>query len=216
MPGVGLHVGLTGGIGSGKSTVARWLAEHGAVVIDADVVAREVVAAGTPGLASVVAEFGDGVLSADATLDRARLGAVVFADADRRAALNAIVHPLVAQRRAELTAAAPAGAVVVEDVPLLVEEGLAARYDVVVVVDLSPEVQLDRLVRARGMTAAGARARIAAQASRAERLRVADVVLPNDGPPEALQAQTAELWQLLRKGGAGPDWADRRGGGQQC
>jgi dephospho-CoA kinase len=194
-----LKVGLTGGIGAGKSEVSRLLVSYGAVLVDADRVAREVVEPGTPGLDAVVAEFGPEVLAADGTLDRPKLGAVVFADDDRRAALNAIVHPLVAARSAELEAAAGNDAVVVHDVPLLAENGLAPLYDTVVVVDASPDTQLDRLVRLRGMPEADARARMAAQATRADRLAVADVVIDNDGPVEELAPQVHRLWDDLRQ-----------------
>jgi dephospho-CoA kinase len=192
-----LRVGLTGGIGSGKSTVSRLLAERGAVVIDSDVLAREVVEPGTPGLSAVVAEFGDGVLAADGRLDRERLGALVFADADARARLNSIVHPLVRAASAQRLAGLPDDAVVVHDVPLLVEAGLTDAYDLVVVVSVSPAVQLDRLVRLRGMTAEAAQARIAAQAAPAERLAVADVVLTNDGTRAELAMQVDALWRRL-------------------
>ncbi|MGN6243853.1 MAG: dephospho-CoA kinase [Motilibacteraceae bacterium] len=192
-----LKVGLTGGIGSGKSAVSRLLAARGAVVVDADAIAREVVEPGTPGLAAVVAEFGDGVLRPDGTLDRPALGAIVFSDPQRLAALNAIVHPLIAARTGELVAAAPADAVVVHDVPLLTENDLAPGYDVVVVVDVRVELQLDRLVRLRGMTEADARARIAAQATREQRLAVADLVIDNSGTLEQLAAQVDVLWAEL-------------------
>ncbi|MFI6979684.1 dephospho-CoA kinase [Embleya sp. NPDC050154] len=191
------NVGLTGGIGAGKSEVARRLAELGAVVIDSDRIAREVVAPGTPGLAAVVAEFGEGVLLPDGSLDRPGLGRVVFGSPERLAALNAIVHPLVGARAAELTAAAGEDAVLVNDVPLLAENDLAKLYDLVVVVDAAPETQLDRLVRLRGMPEADARARMAAQASRAQRLAVADVVIDNDGPLSALEPQILALWERL-------------------
>ncbi|MFE3205035.1 dephospho-CoA kinase [Embleya sp. NPDC059237] len=191
------NVGLTGGIGAGKSEVARLLAELGAVVIDSDRIAREVVAPGTPGLAAVVAEFGESVLLPDGSLDRPGLGRIVFGAPERLAALNAIVHPLVGARAAELTAAAGEDAVLVNDVPLLVENDLAGLYDLVVVVDAAPETQLDRLVRLRGMPEADARARMAAQASREQRLAVADVVIDNDGPLEALEPQVRSLWSRL-------------------
>jgi dephospho-CoA kinase len=198
------NVGLTGGIGAGKSEVARMLAEFGAVVIDSDRIAREVVEPGTPGLAAVVAEFGPEVLLPDGTLDRPGLGRLVFGSPERLAALNAIVHPLVGARAAELTAAAGPDAVLVNDVPLLAENHLAELYDLVVVVDASPATQLDRLVRLRGMSEADARARMAAQASREERLAVADVVIDNDGPLEALAPQVRELWaRLCRERSAG-------------
>ncbi|MER6238452.1 dephospho-CoA kinase [Streptomyces clavifer] len=192
-----LKVGLTGGIGAGKSEVSRLLVSYGAVLIDADRIAREVVEPGTPGLASVVETFGPGILAADGTLDRPALGAIVFADPARLAALNALVHPLVGARSAELEKAAGPDAVVVHDVPLLTENGLAPLYDLVVVVDASPETQLDRLVRLRGMTEADARARMAAQATRGERLAVADLVVDNDGPLEDLEPQVRKVWSEL-------------------
>lgn len=192
-----LKVGLTGGIGAGKSEVSRLLVSYGAVLIDADKIAREVVEPGTPGLAAVVEAFGPGILTADGTLDRPKLGAVVFADADRLAQLNAIVHPLVGARSAELEAAAGPDSVVIHDVPLLTENGLAPLYDVVVVVDAAPETQLQRLVRLRGMTEEEARARMAAQATREQRLAVADLVIDNDGPLEALEQQVRTVWEDL-------------------
>ncbi|MDQ0796960.1 dephospho-CoA kinase [Streptomyces sp. B1I3] len=192
-----LKVGLTGGIGAGKSEVSRLLASYGAVLIDADRIAREVVEPGTPGLASVVETFGPGVLTPDGTLDRPALGAIVFADPGRLAALNAIVHPLVGARSAERERAAGPDAVVVHDVPLLTENGLAPLYDLVVVVDAAPGTQLDRLVRLRGMTDADARARMAAQATREERLAVADLVVDNDGPLEDLEPQVRRVWSEL-------------------
>ncbi|MYV99192.1 dephospho-CoA kinase [Streptomyces sp. SID3343] len=191
------NVGLTGGIGAGKSEVARRLAELGAVVIDSDRIAREVVEPGTPGLAAVVAEFGPEVLLPDGTLDRPGLGRIVFGAPERLAALNAIVHPLVGARAAELTAAAGPDAVLINDVPLLAENDLAGLYDLVVVVDASPATQLDRLVHLRGMPEADARARMGAQASREQRLAVADVVIDNDGPLEALEPQVRKLWSRL-------------------
>ncbi|WP_432588758.1 dephospho-CoA kinase [Streptomyces sp. HD1123-B1] len=198
-----LKLGLTGGIGAGKSEVSRILSSYGAMLIDSDRIAREVVEPGTPGLAAVVAEFGPEVLTADGTLDRPRLGGIVFSDPERLRALNAIVHPLVRDRSAELEAAAGPGTVVVHDVPLLTENGLAPLYDVVVVVDASPETQLDRLVRLRGMAEDEARARMAAQATRAERLAVADVVIDNDGPLEALEPRVREIWTDLVARAAG-------------
>ncbi|MGW0313005.1 dephospho-CoA kinase [Streptomyces flavidovirens] len=192
-----LKVGLTGGIGAGKSEVSRLLVSYGAVLIDADKIAREVVEPGTPGLAAVVEAFGEGILAADGTLDRPKLGSIVFADAARLATLNAIVHPLVGTRSAELEGGAGADAVVVHDVPLLTENGLAPLYDLVVVVDASPQTQLDRLVRLRGMTDDEARARMAAQASREQRLAIADLVIDNDGPLEALEPQVRKVWAEL-------------------
>ncbi|MEU0129092.1 dephospho-CoA kinase [Streptomyces sp. NPDC006289] len=192
-----LKVGLTGGIGAGKSEVSLLLARHGAVVIDADRIAREVVEPGTPGLTAVVEAFGPGILRPDGSLDRPALGSIVFADSGRLATLNGIVHPLVGARSAELERAAGDGAVVVHDVPLLTENGLAPLYDLVVVVDASPETQLQRLVTLRGMTESDAKARMAAQATRAERLAVADVVVDNDGPIADLGPQVGRVWSEL-------------------
>jgi len=195
-----LKVGLTGGIGAGKSEVSRLLVEHGAVLIDADRIAREVVAPGTPGLAAVVQAFGEDVLAEDGSLDRPRLGSIVFADPDRLAVLNSIVHPLVGARSRELESAAAEDAVVVHDVPLLAENALAPLYDLVVVVDASPETQLDRLVGLRGMTEQDARARMAAQATREKRLEIADVVIDNDVPLEDLRRRVQEVWgDLVRR-----------------
>ncbi|NHC45474.1 dephospho-CoA kinase [Motilibacter aurantiacus] len=192
-----LQIGLTGGIAAGKSTAAARLAELGAVVIDADVLAREAVAPGTPGLAAVVEAFGRGVLSEQGALDRAALGRLVFADPEARARLEAIVHPEVGRRRAELAAAAAPGAVVVHDVPLLVEKGLTAGLDLVVVVDAPDDLRVRRLVDGRGLSPEEARARVAAQASRPERLAAADVVLDGSGPADALRAQVDRLWERL-------------------
>ncbi|MFJ2190273.1 dephospho-CoA kinase [Kitasatospora sp. NPDC087861] len=192
-----LKIGLTGGIGAGKSEVSRLFAAHGAVIVDSDVIAREVVAPGTDGLAAVVAEFGPQVLREDGALDRPTLGAIVFADRARLQSLNAIVHPLVRARSAELEAAAAPDAVVVHDVPLLVENGLAPLFDLVVVVDAADEVRVDRLVRLRGMAEEEARARMAAQASRADRLAAADLVIDNSGPLEVLATRIDEVWAEL-------------------
>ncbi|MBV9098756.1 MAG: dephospho-CoA kinase [Frankiaceae bacterium] len=197
-----LLVGLTGGIGSGKSEVARRLAALGAVVVDADVVAREVVEPGTPGLDAVVAAFGPDVLTADGRLDRDRLAALVFGDADARARLNAIVHPLVRERTVALVtqaATADPHAVVVNDVPLLVEAGLAKTggYDAIVVVAADPATQRRRLVEQRGMAPADADARIAAQAPLADKLAVADYVVRNEGDLAELDAQVREVWAHL-------------------
>ena len=188
-----LRIGLTGGIGSGKSTVAALLAERGAVVVDADRIAREVVAPGTPGLAAVVAEFGEQVLAPDGSLDRPALAAVVFSDPAARARLDAVVHPLVRAGAAEALAAAPRDAVVVQDVPLLVETGQAGSYDLVLVVQTDVEERVRRLV-GRGLSAADARARIASQASDEERAAVADVVLTNDAGRDELTAQVDRFW----------------------
>ncbi|WP_432019327.1 dephospho-CoA kinase [Streptomyces sp. 1222.5] len=206
-----LKVGLTGGIGAGKSEVSRLLVEHGAVLIDADRIAREVVAPGTPGLAAVAEAFGEDVLAADGSLDRPRLGSIVFADPEKLALLNSIVHPLVGARSQELETAAADDAVVIHDVPLLTENGLAPLYDVVVVVDAPPGTQLDRLVRLRGMTEDDARARMAAQASREQRREIADIVIDNDVPLDALRKRVAEVWDdLVRRV---PGRAERSGDG---
>jgi dephospho-CoA kinase len=188
-----VRIGLTGGIGSGKSTVARLLAERGAVIIDADRIAREVVEPGSPGLAAVAEAFGDGVLTPAGALDRPALAAIVFSDRQARARLDGIVHPLVRARSAELAAAVPPDAVLVNDVPLLVESGQAGSYDLVLVVEADPETRVARLVE-RGLTAEDARARIAAQATDDQRRAVADVVLDNSGSLEALAAQVDSFW----------------------
>ena len=195
-----LLVGLTGGIGSGKSEVSRRLAALGAVIVDADAIAREVVEPGTDGLAAVVAEFGDAVLAADGSLDREALAAVVFGDEQARRRLNGIVHPLVGARTMQLIVAAAEAdphAVVVNDVPLLAEGGMKDRYEAVVVVDTDPQTQLDRLVGMRGMTEADAKARMAAQATREQRLAIADYVIRNDGDLDQLQKQVEEVWNVL-------------------
>ncbi|MDQ1679559.1 MAG: dephospho-CoA kinase [Frankiaceae bacterium] len=193
-----LTVGLTGGIGAGKSVVGRRLASYGAVVIDTDDLAREVVEPGTVGFDSVVARFGPRVIAADGTLDRAQLATEVFSDPAARDHLNAIVHPLVAARAAELTARAPADAVVVHEVPLLVEIGWADRYDIVVVVVADPQTAVDRVVRSRGMSADDAWARVHTQLSDDDRVAVADHVIRNSGDQEALDAAVGELWAALR------------------
>ncbi|GAA2980890.1 dephospho-CoA kinase [Actinokineospora diospyrosa] len=189
-----LRVGLTGGIGSGKSTVAARLADHGAVVVDSDRVAREVVAPGTPGLAAVAAEFGADVLTADGALDRPKLAGIVFSDDAARQRLNAIVHPLVRDRATELVTAAPPDAVVVQDVPLLVENGMGALYHLVIVVDTPVEVRVRRLVEHRGLAESDARARIAAQADDDARRAAADIWLSNAGTPDQTRAAVDALW----------------------
>jgi len=201
-----LRVGLTGGIGSGKSAVSSRLAARGAVVIDSDVLAREVVAKGTDGLAEVVAAFGDGVLTAEGELDRPAVGRIVFGDEAARRKLEAIIHPRVRARAAEIEAGAPADAVVVHDIPLLVETGQADRFDVVLVVDTPVDVQLERLTTQRGMTEAEAKQRIASQASREERLAVADLVVDNSGTLAELDRRIGEVWDgLQQRVGHGPD-----------
>ncbi|MFC4020178.1 dephospho-CoA kinase [Micromonospora sp. GCM10011542] len=189
-----LRVGLTGGIGSGKSAVAARLVERGAVLIDADRIAREVVAPGTEGLAEIVAAFSDRVLTADGALDRAALGAVVFSDESARRRLEKITHPRVRARTAELVAAAAPDAIVVNDVPLLVEVGLAPTYHLVVVVQTAVSTRLERLARDRGMDRAEAERRIAAQADDDLRRTAADVVLTNDGSRAELHAAVDTLW----------------------
>jgi dephospho-CoA kinase len=188
-----LRIGLTGGIGSGKSTVSALLAERGARIVDADVLAREVVAPGSSGLAAVVDAFGEGVLTADGALDRPGLAAVVFGDPTARATLDGIVHPLVRARSVELLSAMPEDAVVVQDIPLLVETGQAASFDVVLVVEADQETRVARLVQ-RGLAESDARARIAAQATDEQRRAVADVVLDNSGTPEHLAEQVDRFW----------------------
>jgi dephospho-CoA kinase len=190
-----LRVGLTGGIGSGKTTVARRLADRGAVLVDSDVLARAVVEPGTDGLAEIVAEFGDQVLDAAGALDRPALASVVFGDADARARLNAIVHPRVRRRSDELIAAAPSDAVVVQDVPLLVESGMAPSFPLVVIVHADAEERVRRLVGQRGMSEADARGRIAAQAGDEARRAVADVWLDNSGKPEEIESAVDALWE---------------------
>jgi dephospho-CoA kinase len=191
-------IGLTGGIASGKSAVAEELRRRGAVIIDSDVLAREVVAPGTPGLAAVVERFGAGVLHPDGTLDRAALGRIVFADPVARADLEAIVHPAVRARAAELAAAAPPDALVVQVIPLLVETGQAGAFDAVVVVDADPETQVARLLARDGLDRDAALARLAAQASRADRLAAADHVVANDGSRADLVREVDELWVVLQ------------------
>lgn len=195
-----IRVGLTGGIASGKSTVGEVFKSLGAVVIDSDQLARDVVAPGTPGLAAVVERFGAGVLAADGSLDRPALGAVVFADDRARADLNAIIHPLVreASRSIEAMIEDPY-AVVVRMIPLLVETGQAKDFDALVVVDVDEDVQLARLMERNALTVDQAKARIDAQASRIERLRVATYVIRNDGTLEQLAERTHAVWHELIK-----------------
>ena len=190
-------IGLTGGIASGKSVVARRLAEHGAIVVDADQVAREVVEPGTPALAAIAEHFGAGVILAGGSLDRAALGAIIFSDSSKRAALNAITHPAVWATSRERFAAAAASdphAVVVYDVPLLAEGSRVAEFDLVVVVHASVETRMTRLVDLRGMSHDDAARRIGAQASDDDRVAIADVVIDSDVTLEKTLAQTDDLW----------------------
>jgi dephospho-CoA kinase len=196
MPGV-YFVGLTGGIGAGKSTVAGLLADRGAVVIDADQLAREVVRPGTDGLAQVAAAFGAAVLAPDGSLDRAALAIRVFSDPDQLARLNDIVHPQVAELTDRLVAALPEDAIAVHDIPLLVEVRAADRYDFVVVVDAPEAVRVQRLVSDRGMSEQGAQARIRAQVASADRDAIADVVIDNSGTADDLAVDVGELWSLI-------------------
>ncbi len=189
-----LRVGLTGGIGSGKSTVARCLADLGAVVVDADAVAREVLEPGMPALAAVRARFGDDVFGPDGALDRPALGRVVFADPSALADLEAITHPAIWDRTAELMARAPGEAVVVHDMPLIVEKAMGDQYHLVVVVGTDEEVRVERLVRDRGMDPADARARFAAQADDEARRAAADIWLDNAGTPQHLEVEVRRLW----------------------
>jgi len=193
-------IGLTGGIASGKSVVAARLAEHGAVVVDADRIAREVVEPGSPALARIAEEFGDEVIASDGSLDRAALGALIFESPEKRAALNAITHPAVGIRSKELFAAAAAAdpdAIVVYDVPLLVEAGRVDEFDMIVVVNASTETRLNRMVELRGMTRDEAMHRLNSQATNTERLAVADVVIDSNGTLEQTLEQADALWEKL-------------------
>lgn len=192
-----MRAGLTGGVASGKSTVSAMLAELGAVVIDADRLAREVVARGTDGLAEVVAAFGTDVLTADGELDRPAMGALVFGDEAKRRVLEGIIHPRVRASAAEIEAAAAEGAVVVHDIPLLAETGQASAFDAVIVVDVPVETQLERMVGLRGMTREDAAARVAAQATREDRLAIATHVLDNTGTLAELQSRVDAVYAEL-------------------
>jgi dephospho-CoA kinase len=191
------RVGLTGGVASGKSTVSAMLAELGATVIDADRLAREVVARGTRGLEQVVAAFGPEVLTPDGDMDRAKVGELVFADEAKRKVLEGIVHPLVYERYAELEAAAPRDGVVVHDIPLLTETGRADTFDAVIVVETSAELQVERMLRDRGWTRAEAEARIAAQATPEQRRAIATYLIVNTGTREELRARVEEVYADL-------------------
>lgn len=195
-----MRIGLTGGIASGKSTVAAMLRELGATVIDSDQLAREVVRPGTPGLTQVVMAFGPGILTPDGAMDRTKVGAIVFADPDQRRRLEGIVWPLVREASDALAAAAGPGAVVIHDIPLLVESGQQARFDAVLVVDVPAETQVARMVSDRGWTEEDARARIAAQASREQRLAAATHVIENTGTLEDLRHRVTEVFEDLLAG----------------
>ncbi len=194
-------MGLTGGVASGKSTVAAMLVELGAVLIDADLLAREVVATGTEGLRRIVEEFGPEVLTGDGSLDRPAVGARVFGDEQARRRLEGIIHPLVRARAAELEAQAPPGSVVVHDIPLLAETGQAGSFDAVIVVDVPTETQVERMIGLRGMTRGDAEARVAAQAAREERRAVATYVIDNTGTHEDLRNRVAEVFAELSSSG---------------
>lgn len=189
-----LRIGLTGGIGAGKSALSATFAKCGAVIVDGDVIAREVVRPGTEGLAALVEAFGDDILLPDGSLDRPALAAKAFRDDEARQRLNGIVHPLVGKRRAEIIASVPGDSVVVEDIPLLVESGMAPLFPLVVVVHADVEVRVRRLVDQRGMPEEDARARIAAQATEEQRRAVADVWVDNSGSPEELVKRAHDLW----------------------
>ena len=192
-----VRVGLTGGVASGKSTVSAILAELGAVVVDAEVLAREVVARGTTGLDAVVAAFGPDLLTADGDLDRPAMGALIFSEPEARKRLEAIIHPLVHERSAQLEAAAAADAVVVHDIPLLAEVGRAGSFDAVIVVDVPPDLQVSRMVENRGWTREEAESRIGAQASREDRLAIATYVVDNTGTLAELRAQIEAIHAAL-------------------
>lgn len=200
-------IGLTGGIASGKSVVAARLAEHGAVVVDADRVAREIVEPGTPALARIADEFGAGVIASDGSLDRAALGALIFSSPEKREALNAITHPAVGIRSKQLFAAAAAAdpdAIVVYDIPLLVEAGRADEFDLIVVVNATTETRVSRMMELRGMTRDEAVHRINSQATNTERLAVADVVIDSNGTLERTLEQADALWEKLSARVGGP------------
>lgn len=194
-----LSVALTGGIASGKTVVTRLLSERGAIIIDSDLLSREVVEPGTRGLAEVVERFGAGVLAADGSLDRQALGEIIFADDEARNDLNGIIHPEIRRRRAELIAAAPEDAIVISVIPLLVEGGLKDDFEGVIVIDVPLEIQIDRLKARNGLDDGQAQARVAAQASRAERLAAATWIIENSGSYNQLRAQVEMVWDALAK-----------------
>lgn len=189
-----LRIGLTGGIGAGKSALSATFSQCGGIIVDGDVIAREVVEPGTEGLASLVDAFGEDILLPDGALDRPALAAKAFADDDERKKLNGIVHPLVAKRRSEIIAAVAEDSVVVEDIPLLVESGMAPLFPLVVIVHADAELRVRRLVEQRGMSEDDAHARIAAQATDEQRRAVADIWLDNSGSPDALVQRARDVW----------------------
>ena len=192
-----MRVGLTGGIASGKSTVSEILAELGAVIIDGDKLAREVVEKGEPGLAQVVEAFGPEILTAEGDMDRAKVGQLVFNDEAKRKVLEGIVHPLVFERYAALEASAPQDGLVIHDIPLLAESGRADTFDAVIVVETPAETQVERMLRDRGWTRADAESRIAAQATPEQRRAIATYLIVNDGTREALRARVEEVYAEL-------------------
>lgn len=191
------RIALTGGIGSGKSSVARLLAERGAIVVDADQISRDLVEPGQPALVEIAKLFGNGIVAPDGRLDRSALADIVFADADKLAGLNAILHPRIAQRTAELLAQQSTDAVVVYDMPLLVENNAATGWDVVIVVEASPEVRVQRLLEGRGMSRADAQARMSAQATDQQRREAADIVIDNNGTPAELAELVSRAWSAI-------------------
>jgi dephospho-CoA kinase len=195
-----MRVGLTGGVASGKSTVSQMLVELGAVLIDGDALAREVVARGTPGLAEVVEEFGEELLTPEGDLDRPALGRIVFSDEAARRRLEAITHPLIFERYAELEAAASPEDLVVHDIPLLAESGRADSFDEVIVVDAPAELQIERMTGHRGWTREEAESRIAAQATREDRLAIASYVIENTGTLDELRARVVQVYRELTAG----------------
>src|SRR5918996_6254313 len=188
-----LRIGLTGGIGAGKSTVSATFSECGGIIVDGDVIAREVVEPGTDGLKQLVEAFGEDILLPNGALNRPALAAKAFVDDEKRAKLNSIVHPLVGQRRMEVIESVPDDAVVVEDIPLLVETGMAPMFPLVVVVTAPVETRVERLIK-RGMDEADARTRIAAQAPEEQRRAIADVLLDNSGSQDELVEKVRDIW----------------------
>lgn len=204
-----MRIGLTGGVASGKSTVSAIFRELGALVIDADVLAREVVAPGTPGLEQVVRVLGPHVLTGSGELDRPKVAGIVFTDEEARRRLESVVHPLVRERAAQSEAEAAPGTVVVHDIPLLAETNQAGRFDAVVVVDVPEEMQVDRMVSLRGITLEDAEARVRAQASREQRHAIASYLIENTGSLEELRERVDEVYRqlmdLFSSGAQGPD-----------